>query len=156
MVLITMGGLPMQYSFLSDLAGFSKISFIFPGVSEKVSFQRNHRLLPQRSGFYHPDLIKASDLVIGKVGYSTLAEVYWAGTPFGFIARPDFRESEALVAFIKAHVNGFPIGEAEFSSGEWVSYLPELLSFSRKKPQASEGAREIAYYLTSLPERTAR
>ena len=155
MVLITMGGLPMKYSFLSDLAGFSKISFIFPGVSEKVSFQGNRRLLPQRSGFYHPDLVQASDLVIGKVGYSTLAEVYWSGTPFGFIARPAFRESETLVAFIKTHMNGFPIEEAEFSSGDWVSYLPELLSFSRKQPQAPEGAREIAYYLTSLPERPA-
>jgi hypothetical protein len=153
MVLVTMGGLPMQYSFLSDLAVFEELSFILPGVSEKVCFQGNLRLLPQRSGYYHPDLVQACDVVIGKVGYSTLAEVYWAGVPFGYISRPAFRESETLVAFIESHLNGYPIREEEFSSNAWVSHIPELLSLSRRKPRDPEGAREIANYLTSLPDR---
>ena len=153
MVLVTMGGLPMQYSFLSDLAVFDEIFFILPGGSEKGCFQGNLRLLPQRSGYYHPDLVQASDVVIGKVGYSTLAEVYWAGVPFGYISRSDFRESETLVAFIKTHLNGYPIQRKEFSSSAWVSHIPELLSLSRRKPRDPEGAREIGHYLTSLPDR---
>ena len=145
----------MQYAFLSELAVFDGISFVLPGVSDKVRFQGNLRILPQRSGYYHPDLVQASDVVIGKVGYSTLAEVYWSGVPYGYISRPAFRESEALVAFIKTHLNGFPVEEEEFCSSSWVSHLPELLSLSRRKPGDPEGAREIACYLTSLPERTA-
>jgi len=154
-VLITMGGLPVQYSFLSDLAVFDEISFIFPGVSEKVCFQGNLRLLPRRSGFYHPDLIQASDVVIGKVGYSTLAEVYWSGVPFGYIARPAFRESETLIAFAETHLNGFPIEEKEFLNGAWVSFLQELLALPRREPRDPEGAREIAHYLTHLPNMPA-
>ena len=30
---------------------------------------------------FHPDLVNASDAVIGKAGYNTLAEVFYAGTP---------------------------------------------------------------------------
>ena len=155
MVLVTMGGLPMQYSFLSDLAVLDEMTFILPGVSDKVSFQRNLRLLPQRSGYYHPDLVQASDVVIGKVGYSTLAEVYWSGVPFGYISRPSFRESEVLVGFIKTHLNGSPIREEEFAGSTWVSHIPQLLSLSRRRPREPEGARAIASYLASLPDRTA-
>lgn len=152
MVLVTMGGLPMRYSFLSHLAILDEIFFIFPGVSEKVCFQGNLRLLPQRSGFYHPDLVQACDGVIGKVGYSTLAEIYWSGVPFGYISRSAFRESDTLVAFIQTHLNGFVIQEDEFGNGAWLSHIPDLLSLSRREPRTPEGAREIADFLMSLPD----
>ena len=152
-VLVTMGGVPVQYSFLSALSLLQEVSFILPGISEKICFQGNLRLLPQQSGYYHPDLVQTSDLVIGKVGYSTLAEVYWSGVPFGYISRPAFRESETLVAFIKAHLSGCPVREEDFSSGAWLDHVPELLSFSRREPRDPQGAREIARYLRSLPDR---
>ena len=114
-------------------------------------FQGNLRILPKRSGYYHPDLVQASDVVIGKVGYSTLAEVYWSGVPFGYISRPAFRESEVLVAFIRTHLDGISIEEKEFGGSGWVSHIPELLSLSRRRPRDPEGAQEIAGYLTSLP-----
>jgi hypothetical protein len=42
------------------------------GVIEAIhQSKQNLVLLPHHSGFYHPDLVNASDAVIGKVGYST-------------------------------------------------------------------------------------
>ena len=55
--------------------------------------------LPAQSAFYHPDLIHAADVVVGKLGYSTLAEVWAAGVPFGYVVRPQFPESGPLEAW---------------------------------------------------------
>ena len=62
--------------------------------------------LPHQSDYYHPDLIRAADVVVGKAGYSTLAEVYHAGTPFGCVGRSGFRETDILEAFMAAHMPG--------------------------------------------------
>ena len=99
-VMITMGGIPMQYPFLQQLAAQPDISFIIPGASESIQHYGNVVLLPHRTGLFHPNLVSACDAVIGKVGYSTLAEVYHAGLPFGYIPRQDFRESARLVAIL--------------------------------------------------------
>ena len=53
-------------------------------------------LLPHRSGFFHPDLVQAADAVVGKIGYSTLAETCRARIPYGFVPRAGFRESAVL------------------------------------------------------------
>ena len=64
-------------------------------------------LLSSRSGIFHPDIVAASDGVVGKIGYSTLAEVYAAGVPYGFVPRPRFRESDVLSAFVQEQMSGF-------------------------------------------------
>ena len=104
-------------------------------------------LLPAHSEHFHPDLVAASDAVVGKVGYSTLAEVYAAGVPFGYVLRPDFRESQVLVDFIRRHMDGLSIDVAQFYRGGWLSVLPELLAMPRRKRRASNGARQIAEIL---------
>lgn len=58
---------------------------------------RNNLLrAPHSPDLFQPDLIDDCDAVIGKVGYSTLAEVYHTGAPFGYISLPSFVESEVL------------------------------------------------------------
>jgi len=101
-----MGGISSQYPFLEDLEERAHVTFIVPGGAQDIEAKGNLRLLPHRSGFFHPDLVHASDGVIGKVGYSTLAEVFQAGVPFGYIARPDFRESPCLASFIEEKMPG--------------------------------------------------
>ncbi|MGE5839736.1 MAG: hypothetical protein ACM34H_07355, partial [Deltaproteobacteria bacterium] len=85
--MITMGGIPETYSFLEQLQEIEDVVFIIPGAGSETNRTGNLFLLPHRSEFFHPDLVQASDALIGKVGYSTLSEVYWAGIPFGYIAR---------------------------------------------------------------------
>jgi len=148
-VLITMGGIEQRYTALDALKQFQDVVFIIPGSAPTFIRDANLILLPHRSGFYHPDLLHASDAVIGKVGYSTLAEAYHAGIPFGFSARERFRESGPLVAFIEQHMPSLPIPPARFLSGEWVNDLPSLLSLPKCQDNGHliNGADQIAEFL---------
>ena len=75
--------------------------------------------------------MNASDAVVGKVGYSTLAEVYQAGVPFGYVVRSNFRESAPMGAFIEKEMPGTLLDESEFSSGGWTDKLQDLLTLNR-------------------------
>jgi UDP-N-acetylglucosamine:LPS N-acetylglucosamine transferase len=124
--------------------------FIIPGPVHDLTVQDNLILLPHQSGYFHPDLINACDAVIGKVGYSTVAEIYYAGVPFGYIARENFRESQVLVTFIEKNMAGLPLSERDFYSGEWVSMLPDLLALPRIKREVPDGAAQAAGYISNL------
>jgi len=149
-VTVTMGGIPESYGFLKRLTGEQGIHFVIPGASRSVEIWENLALLPHHSEFYHPDLIYASDVVVGKVGYSTLAEVYHAGVPFGYIARPMFRESRVLTDYIIENMSGIAVEEEEFYSGSWVARLPDLFALPRIQRQGPNGAEQIARFICSL------
>jgi hypothetical protein len=149
-VMITMGGIPMQYAFLQQLAAQPDISFIIPGASESIQHYGNAVLLPHRTGLFQPNLVNACDAVIGKVGYSTVAEVYHAGLPFGYIPPQTFRESSRLVVYIAQHMPGLAITPAQFDDGSWLSQLPQLLALPRLTRQAPNGADQAARFIHQL------
>ena len=149
-VMITMGGVPEHYPFLDQLTRHREIHFIIPGASRQTRIEGNLRLLPNHSDFFHPDLVHASDAVIGKVGYSTLAEIYNAGVVFGYIPRRKFRESKVLVSFIETEMNGIPIDEKDFYNGRWLALLPDLLAFPRIQRQGPNGAIQVARFIRNL------
>jgi hypothetical protein len=149
-VVITMGGIPANYDFIKGLPGWPNVHFVIPGGSQTTKIHENLVLLSPQSDFFHPDLINASDAVIGKVGYSTLAEVYHAGVPFGYITRPWFRESEALAGFIEREMNGIAIEETGFENGDWLSVLPDLLALPRIGRRGLNGAEQVARFVWKL------
>ncbi len=149
-VMVTMGGIPEQFTFLERLTRFPQYRFVIPGGSERRASRTNLVLLPHHSEFFHPDLIQAADAVVGKAGYSTLAETYRAGAPFGYIGRPRFRESERLAHYIRTHMSGLEITNEHFENGEWAECLPQLLSLPRATRHEPNGADQIAAYLRQL------
>ena len=149
-ILITMGGIPEKYTFVKALTSQPGVYFIIPGGSESMELSENLILLPYHSDFYHPDLVNASDVVIGKLGYSTLAEVYHAGVPFGYISRLNFRESKRLAIYIEREMPGIAIQEADFRAGDWVSQLPKLLALQRTQRRGPNGSEQIATYICEL------
>jgi UDP:flavonoid glycosyltransferase YjiC (YdhE family) len=151
-VLITMGGIPGQHAFVDQLAQFRSIHFVIPGSAETEERHENVILLPHRSDFYHPDLVNASDAIVGKSGYSTVAETYWAGIPFGYVSRSLFRESEIMAGFIQKEMSGMAISEPQFLDGSWLAGLPQLLSLPRIKRTERNGAEEIARFILRSTE----
>lgn len=150
-VMMTMGGIAWDYTFLSQLARFPDIYFLLAGDQPELkSPPPNLRLLATNSAIFHPDLINAADVVIGKVGYSTLAEIYQAGAVYGYIARPEFRESPYLVRYIQENMSGLALAEADFLDGNWLRRLPDLLSLPRAVPPGYNGADEIARFVIDL------
>ena len=148
-VLITMGGLSAadQHGFLDQLAAYRDAWFILPGSSATLDVTGNVARMPHQSSFYHPDLLHAADAVVGKTGYSTVAETHHAGLPYGYVSRPKFRESDVMEAYIQAHMRGIGFTEAEFRDGAWLERLPELLALGRIRRDEANGAEQAARFL---------
>ena len=150
MVLITTGGIPQSYDFFEELSKFRQIIFVMPGAGPVMKRVENLIILPHRSDFYHPDLVNAADAVIGKVGYSTLSEIYHGGVPFGYVARSNYRESESMVAFIKKQMPAIAVSESEFNDGNWTAKLPDLLDFAPVRHNMTNGAEQISRFIQNL------
>jgi hypothetical protein len=147
-VVLTMGGTAWDYSFLESIRHYPDVYFVIAGAN--LESKGNLIALPSHSDIYHPDLINAADVVIGKVGYSTLAEVYQSGVPFGYLTRNRFRESPVLVKYIAEHMAGLQISEEEFFSGHWLAKLPPLLAMPRRRAKQPNGAAVIADFVVNL------
>jgi hypothetical protein len=144
LVLISTGGVAARYGFVDQLESQPDVAFAVLGGSATPQRQGNVILLPHHAPIYHPDLVHASDLVVGKAGYSTIAEVFHAGVPFAYVLRKAFRESAGLEAFIKKHLSGQNISEAAFHQGDWISRVPHLLTVPRVQRTAPNGAQAVA------------
>ena len=91
--------------------------------------------------------MNAADAVVGKVGYSTLAEVYRAGVPFGYVTRTNFLESGPMAAFIEKKMPGLHLEEPDFSSGRWLAKLQDLLQLNREQQRLTGGAEPIGRFI---------
>jgi len=151
-VMITAGGVPKNYGFIDKLKLETDIHFILPGAAHSESIRDNLILLPENSTYFHPDLINAADAILGKVGYSTIAEIYQAGVPFGYVARPDYRESKPLVDFVENHMSGMAIEESEFENGTFTNCLEKLLQMPRAQAHRPNGADQIAGFIMDVLE----
>jgi len=152
-VLITQGGAEGGLHALDRLGRLDDITFVLPGAVRGEPQRRdNLLLLPRNSHCYHPNLINAADVIIGKLGYSTIAEIHQAGTPFGYICRDNFRESGPLAEYVEKNMSALHIDAKDYESGDWTDYLPELLALPRGPAEAVNGADIAAKFIQNLLE----
>jgi len=149
-VLITLGGIRGKLSFLDYLPNSPEIRYIIPGASKQMARIRNQVHLPFHSPIFHPDLVNASDAIIGKAGYSTVAEAFHAGVPYGFVPRLGFREAPILENFILENLHGFRIEEEAFFTGQWQHLLDKLLSVPLVRSKNPNGADLAASFIADL------
>jgi len=150
MVLLSMGGVPDPHTFLSLLPDDLDWHLVVAGADRAHTLRNKVMLLPTHSDYFHPDLMAAADVMIGKAGYSTVAEAYQCGIPFGYIKRPRSPESAALEVFIERHLPSTAISTSSYTSGRWVEKVPPLLSLPRALQQTVNGADEVAVYIGKL------
>jgi len=146
MVLVTMGGIESPLIFANHPAATDDLYFVVPGGSP-IGSEQHRILLPHHSDFYHPDLVHASDAIVGKAGYSTLAEAYQAGVPYIYTARLRFRETATIAEFIEKELGGFEIQEDEFLCGEWIPGLLKVLEKPPRKEEKINGAMEASRFI---------
>ena len=149
-VMVTAGGAPKNFRFIDKLKRVKDTHFIVPGAADIETRLDNLILLPENSAYFHPDLINAANAVVGKVGYSTIAEIYQAGVPFGYVARPGNREMQPLVDFIEKQMSGLAIAESEFHNGTFTEHLDELLKIPGTAGNRPNGADQIAGFITDV------
>jgi len=146
LVLLTMGGIRWDFDSLDRLRRFRDVSFVIPGAAGVESRDGNIVRLPFQSGLYHPDLVLASDAVVGKLGYSTVAETHHTGAGFFFVARPGFRESTVLERFARDVMAAEEISQSDLASGAWLD-TPDALRARRyrtePRPNGADQAAEL-------------
>jgi hypothetical protein len=149
-ILLSMGGIRWDYGRLSELERQDRAWIVVPGGSRV--FRRRGRLilLPFHAGVFHPDLVFATDLVVGKLGYSTVAEIYLAGAAFGYIARPGFPESPVLKTWVEQNLTALEIDEATFRRGDWLPRVEPLLALPRRPCERANGAETAARLILDL------
>jgi UDP:flavonoid glycosyltransferase YjiC (YdhE family) len=150
LVLVTMGGIEWDFGELSAPPVPEGVTLVVPGGSRELRRVPGALLMPHRSPIYHPDLVAACDAVIGKLGYSTVAETWAAGLPLAFVPRRLFPESRVLAAFVAAEMEGLLVPEESFRDGSWVTALAPLLELPRRERRGPRGADEAAERIAGI------
>jgi hypothetical protein len=149
-VLVTMGGVAQDLPDLKRLEKLTDLIFIFSGQKKTERVAENIILLERNSGFYHPDLLGAADLVVCKTGYSTVAECCQAGARVISVGRAGFPESKPLQNYLKKRLGGLSIEPATYENGGWLSMVPDLLASPGPVPVKENGADKVAAFLHNL------
>ena len=144
LVVLTMGGVGWSYRGLEAAERHPRAWFVVPGGAQQPRRRGRVLLLPFRSELYHPDLVQAADVVVGKLGYSTVAEAYHARAAMAYLARPRFRESAVLAEFVRRTAPSADITEAAFNDGSWLDAVDCLLDAERPGGPRVNGADAAA------------
>jgi hypothetical protein len=154
-ILVTMGGIAGTELPLEQMRAARDFCFVLPGQEEKqIRREGNILFLPSDSAIRHPDLIGACDAVIGKIGYSTLAEVYQAGIPFAFISREWFRESRPLADFIAWEMPFLALTEEQLYQQDLSEMLTKLCRLpQRERKEERGGTLMVAEFLQDVLSR---
>lgn len=155
LVMMTMGGVAWSYEHLDALERETGRVWLIAGgtTSPALEPRGRHVLLPHRSPLYHPDLVAAADVVVGKLGYSTVAEVAAAGTRFVYVPRPHFPESDELEAWTRTNLVSERFAPELLESGDWLSQLRLTVDRIEKRPRRASlpnGADQVAEEVLAL------
>lgn len=146
MVLVTMGGIEWDYAELESCLGDPSLPWlVIPGGCPEPRRHGRCLRLPHRSDYYHPDLVQGADAVVGKLGYSTLAEVWSAGIPFAYVPRARFPESPPLETWVAENLPHRTIATHRFTDGHWLEDLAPLLALTpTHRTDPWQGADSVA------------
>lgn len=154
MVLLTMGGIsePLDFIGARFLKGLKELNAVLVCPTDVMYMRRegNLVLLPKFSGFYHPDLVNASDGVVGKLGYSTLAEVANSGVPYGFVMRESYPETDHLREYVLGLGNSLEIRKEELEDQCLLRKIGQLISMERNRCEWENGSIASARFLRGL------
>lgn len=99
--------------------------------------------------FDFTELLRASDAVLTKPGYGTVAEAACNGTPMLYLRRDDWPEQEALVTWLHQVGRCQEVKRERLDSGEWISDLNALLAEPLLPEVMPTGIEEAVNLLTA-------
>ena len=126
--LLSMGGMSWgdgDVSALKEVMGWTFL--VMPDTWDRVKDVSHTRLIPTDFPDYH-NLIAASDVLVGKAGWSTVAEVIAHRTPMLYTLREGYSENILLDNALKHHARCRYVEKSAFQSGAWIAYLDDLVS----------------------------
>ncbi|GMH12368.1 hypothetical protein Nepgr_014209 [Nepenthes gracilis] len=98
------------------------------GASDKDEFPPNFIKLAK--DVYTPDIIAASDCMLGKIGYGTASEALAYKVPFVFVRRDYFNEEPFLRNLLEHYQCGVEMIRRDLLTGHWRPYIERAISLS--------------------------
>ncbi|CAI0376307.1 unnamed protein product [Linum tenue] len=77
---------------------------------------------------YTPDVMAASDCMLGKIGYGTVSEALAYKLPFVFVRRDYFNEEPFLRNMLEYYQGGVEMIRRDLLTGHWKPYLERAIS----------------------------
>ncbi|KII85116.1 hypothetical protein PLICRDRAFT_669243, partial [Plicaturopsis crispa FD-325 SS-3] len=74
---------------------------------------------------YMPDLEAVADVLMGKLGYGTVAECVDSCTPFVYVSRPLFIEEHGLRQLLQREGTGVELSREAYEAGDWATAVEE-------------------------------
>lgn len=155
MIFISMGGhagAEIRESGRADFGGHLYLSYFRPAARIP-----NLILIADRAGIAHPDIVAASDCVISKPGYCTVAECIANETPLVYTSRDHFREYAVMAEGAARYCRARLLPREDFHAGAWAEQIDALLAGPPRRPEAlrTNGAEEAAGIILEAAEKSA-
>ena len=80
---------------------------------------------------YVPDILVASDVVQGKLGYGLVSECLASGIPLLYVSREYWAEERHLAEYMRSHHCCVRMTTDDFYDGNWSNYLHRAVLTSR-------------------------
>lgn len=130
-VIYNFGGQPTGWEMKHEFLPEGWICVVCTGLDMPKGLPSNFIKPPNEA--YTPDLIEASDVMLGKVGYGTTSEAVAHSKPFVFIRRDYFNEQEYLLGLLRQHKLAHEMSRADFYGGSWGPALEAALKETPQK-----------------------
>lgn len=114
----------------ADFGDYLYLSYFRPRGMERLI------VLEDRAALSHPDIVAASDCVISKPGYCTVAECIANGTPLVYTSRDHFREYPVMAAGAERYCRGRLLPREDFHAGAWAGHLDAFFAEKAAPPPA--------------------
>ncbi|PUZ59232.1 hypothetical protein GQ55_4G024000 [Panicum hallii var. hallii] len=99
---------------------------------------------------YTPDVIAASDCMLGKIGYGAASEVLAYKLPLVFVRRDYFNEEPFLRNLLEHYQNSIEMIRSDFLAGHWKPYLLRALTLRPCYNGPTNGGEVVAQILEDI------
>uniref|UniRef100_A0A2P2MS60 L-arabinokinase-like isoform X1 n=2 Tax=Rhizophora mucronata TaxID=61149 RepID=A0A2P2MS60_RHIMU len=125
LVILNFGGQPSGWKLKEDYLPSGWLCLVC-GASNSEELPPNFIKLAKDA--YTPDLIAASDCMLGKIGYGTVSEALAYKLPFVFVRRDYFNEEPFLRNMLEHYQSGVEMIRRDLLTGHWEPYLERAIS----------------------------
>jgi hypothetical protein len=124
-VLISFGGLGAQQLPLEAIGAMKQYQFHI--MQDHNGDTPDNLFRHDSKSVFHPDVVHAADLVLGKLGYGLVTECIAGCTPLLFVPRSGFLEHKIFEEELPKTLPIQALDEEEFFRGEWHEAIEAML-----------------------------
>ncbi|XWS72876.1 hypothetical protein CRYUN_Cryun02cG0077500 [Craigia yunnanensis] len=144
LVILNFGGQPAGWKLKEEYLPSGWLCLVC-GASDTQEYPPNFLKLPKDA--YTPDLIAASDCMLGKIGYGTVSEALAYKLPFVFVRRDYFNEEPFLRNMLEFYQSGVEMIRRDLLTGHWKPYLERAISLKPCYEGGINGGEVAAHIL---------